>query len=57
MVLTFDHLAQPHPKSSAWGPDEASLPCPALVIVACKHMQPLCVHENESTADFLLCFS
>lgn len=36
MVLSFDHLPQPHPRSST-GPDEASLPSPALVIVVCKH--------------------
>jgi len=41
MVPYFDHLPQPHPRSSAWVPDEASLPWPALVIVVCNCMWPI----------------
>ena len=43
MVLSFENLSLPHPRSSAWGPDETSLPCPALVtyIVVYKCMWPL----------------
>ena len=33
MVLSFSHSPQPHPRNSPWGSDEASSPCPALVIV------------------------
>ena len=30
MVFSFNQLPWPHPRSSAWGPDETRSPCPAL---------------------------
>ena len=33
VALSFNHLPWSHPRSSAWGPDDASSPCPALVII------------------------
>ena len=34
MVLPFNQLPWPYPRSSAWGPDEASPPCPALMFIS-----------------------
>lgn len=53
VVLPFSHLPKLHPRSSAWGPDEASSPCPALIIVVCKLLCPLCSWEHV----FLLCLA
>lgn len=47
MVLSFDHLLQPHPGSSGWGPDEVGLPCPTLVTYSCvqTHVAIMCSWE------------
>ena len=47
MVLSLDHLPQPHPRSSGWGPDEVGLPCPILVMYSCvqRHVAIMCSWE------------
>ena len=48
MVFSFNQLPWPHPRSSAWGPDEIRSPCPALRFIFLHNYNFFLSDQNNS---------